>query len=341
MGRPAAATGREIERVGRDAHDDDRARRPGRGSAPSGKAVRNAPERDLGGDERLAVDVDEAPPAPPGRAVEPRVDAGPERREREHERGGEGRERGARLLRSARCAAAAAGRPLTRRGRRSETYGGAGCGARSSLASSCGTSRREASTSAPREEPERGARASGRAARSSRLRGTATTNATDEMPGAQRAALPPASAARRGSRGQRRPGLVARARDAAGGSPVRSTIADQDGRQPCAAAASSRALPDQARDQQQPGAGDEPGHEALGDRPDVAEPEAALVRQGASRTARSARSSSAWRVSIACVENGGIRYGPMRTASAICVGVASISEGATPPVTVPPRASDW
>ena len=38
-------------------------------------------------------------------------------------------------------------------------------------------------------------------------------------------------------------------------------------------------------------------------------------------------------------ENFGITYGPMRTASAICVGVARSSGGALAPVITPPSAT--
>ena len=44
---------------------------------------------------------------------------------------------------------------------------------------------------------------------------------------------------------------------------------------------------------------------------------------------------------MACGGKAGITYGPMRTASAICVGVALSSGGTRAPVTTPPSATIW
>ena len=46
-----------------------------------------------------------------------------------------------------------------------------------------------------------------------------------------------------------------------------------------------------------------------------------------------------WASLIWRLEKRGIRYGPMRTASAISVGVALCSGGTIAPVTKPPRAT--
>ena len=77
---------------------------------------------------------------------------------------------------------------------------------------------------------------------------------------------------------------------------------------------------------------DEPRDEPFGDRPDVAErPAAAVVRMLRVLDVADDRVELAFE--IACFENVGITYGPMRTASAICVGVASCERRRHGPVT--------
>ena len=72
--------------------------------------------------------------------------------------------------------------------------------------------------------------------------------------------------------------------------------------------------------------------EPFRDRADVAErPAAAVVR--VLRVLDVADDRVELRSEIACFENVGITYGPMRTASAICTAVASSSGGGTAPVT--------
>ena len=49
--------------------------------------------------------------------------------------------------------------------------------------------------------------------------------------------------------------------------------------------------------------------------------------------------ASSWRLLIADSGKDGIAYGPIRTASAICMGVARSSGGALAPGMIPPSAT--
>ena len=77
---------------------------------------------------------------------------------------------------------------------------------------------------------------------------------------------------------------------------------------------------------------EEPGHEPFGDRPDVTErPAAAII--GMLRVVDVEDERVELRVGDRFSEKEGITYGPMRTASAIWVFVASRNDGGTAPVT--------
>ena len=272
-GAQSAASSREVERPAECARRRS-ASASSRGSAPSGKAVRNAPSAIVGRANGSPSTTDQAAAASPGRPVEPRVHAGAERGERDSERAREGRERRRACREQHAGAAATAARRRAPRARPRRPT--AASGRRSALLARLllrhQAARREHERAG--QEPERDRQGADPSSAFESLARYTTTNAAAARPAARSSAAT-ASAARADPAGSDGPGR------AAGGAATdrgQQHDAGQDRRIRRSRRLIARAPRSRAR-RAAADARDEPGDQALGDRPDVAEPEAALVRR--------------------------------------------------------------